>query len=88
MIKVRNEKAKLKVYPECKYQYLGDAIEELFLDGVSGFEVITGAEGKEIGAEMVCNVGAEDPFNDYLRIYFDNGETATYRNSFVDLFPY
>lgn len=88
MITLRNEKAKLKIYPESKYQYVSDVVEEQLLDGVSGFDIITGKEGREIGTEMVCNVGAEDPFNEYLRIYFENGETATYRNSFVDLFPY
>lgn len=88
MITVRNEKAKMKIYPECKYQYVSDAADVQFLDGIAGFEIITGEEGRKIGAEMVCNVGEEDPLNEYLRIYFENGETATYRNSFVDLFPY
>lgn len=88
MITIRNGKAMLRVYPECKYQYTGEASEALELDGVNGFDIINGKEGKEIGAEMICNVGSEDPYNEYLRIYFENGEIATYRNSFVDLFPY
>ncbi len=88
MITTRSGRAKIKVYPECKYQYTSDPSDVLELDGVSGFDIISGKMGIEIGAEMICNVGSEDPFNEYLRIYFENGETATYRNSFVDLFPY
>lgn len=83
---VRNGKCTLKLYQHCKYNDAGDPKEVLELDGVSGFAVLTGDAGKEIGAEMVRGGMSEDPYNEYLRIFFENGEEATYRNSFVDLF--
>lgn len=76
----------LKIYDRCKYDPSSEKKETLELDGVESFKVITGKEAEEIGAEMICNIGSADPHNEYLRICFENGETATYRNSFVDLF--
>lgn len=85
MMKLRGSMI-LKIYDRCKYDPSSEKKEALELDGVEGFKVITGKEAEEIGAEMICNIGSADPYNEYLRICFENGEIATYRNSFVDLF--
>lgn len=81
-----SNKAKLEVHNVPKYEDLTDDILKLELDGVEGFDVITGEEGYAIGAEMEESGLEADPHNEYLVIHFENGETGTYRNSFVDLF--
>ena len=86
MIRLRSNQIELEIYDECKYTSTAPAIERLKMDGVIGFDVISGDKAKEIGSEMIQNGIQEDDFNEYLRIYFENGEEATYRNSNVDLF--
>ena len=47
-----------------------------------GFEVLDGEEGKAY-AELV---GGDDEHDEYLVLNFEDGETASFRNSHVDLF--
>lgn len=84
---LRTRKVRLDVYAVCKYT--AKSVEELnekavFYDGVIGFEVVGGKEAEEIEADSdIC-----DDYHEYLVLYFENGETSTFRNSYVDLFPW
>lgn len=73
---------KVKVYEETKYTAKKTACEVKYED-VTKFEV------KQIPIEEILKQTDEsgvDEYNEYLIIYFKNGDTATFRNSHVDLF--
>lgn len=84
---MKTRKVMLDVYKECKYT----ANKEVFYnhkvveyDNVIGFEVVTGEQAKEIEAHT--DGSCIDDMHEYLVLYFENGETSTFRNSYVDLF--
>lgn len=53
--------------------------------GVKGFDVVSDpATVEEI--ENFTDANSIDEYHEYLILYFENGETATFRNSHVDLF--
>ena len=81
-----SKKVLLHLHNICKYEDHTDDISEVEFDGVEGFDVISGDQGYKLGAEMEKHGIAADPYNEYLVLYFENEETRTYRNSFVDLF--
>lgn len=88
MNKFRNKKhVELNIYSEFKHT----ASEEVFenqkiveYENVIGFEVITGEQAKEI--EKDTDGSCIDDMHEYLVLYFENEETSTFRNSYVDMF--
>lgn len=83
----RTRTVKMDIYSECKYT----ASEEVFenektvtYENVVAFEVVTGEEATKIEAET--DNSCIDDCHEYLVLYFENGETATFRNSYVDMF--
>lgn len=85
----RTKHVELDVYSECKYT----ANEEVFenqkvveYDNVIGFEVVTGEQAKEIEAHT--DGSCIDDMHEYLVLYFEDGETSTFRNSYVDMFAW
>lgn len=85
----RTKHVELDVYSECKYT----ASEEVFenqkvveYENVIGFEVVTGEQAKEIEART--DGSCIDDMHEYLVLYFENGETSTFRNSYVDMFAW
>lgn len=86
---MNSKKAQLDVYSECKYTASAETLENcktVNYDGVFGFEIVTGEKAKQIEAET--DGSCIDDFHEYLVLLFDDGETSTYRNSYVDLFIY
>lgn len=78
-------KVKVKVYDEVKYSPTSEKVAEVEYDGVKGFDVVSDpATVEEI--ENCTDANSIDEYHEYLILYFENGETSTFRNSHVDLF--
>lgn len=84
---MKTRKVMLDVYKECKYTASEEVFEnskQVTYDNVVSFEVVAGEQSKEIEAET--DGSCIDDFHEYLVLYFEDGDTATFRNSYVDLF--
>ena len=75
-------KCYIKVYNKSKYEADSEKVAQYDLENVEEFEVVMGEEN------INCEVYEPDPFHEYLIIYFEDGSTATYKNSMVALFKY
>lgn len=72
----------VKVYDLAKYDAHSTKIAQVEYD-IEGFKVVSG--GAE--AEEIENSGdIVDEYHEYLVLDLGNGETATFRNSHVDMF--
>ena len=70
----------VKVYNESKYESTSEVIAKIDYE-IKGYEV------KEIPADEILKEFDEtDEYNEYLILTMADGETATFRNSHVDLF--
>lgn len=80
-----SRKVKLEICSECKYTAGEDATwNEVVYDYCTGFEVVSGKEADEIEANS--DGSCIDDNHEYLILFFEDGDTATFRNSYVDLF--
>ena len=80
-----NRKIKVNIYSECKYHASHEVFENRNVaeySGVTEWEIVSGMDAKEI--ERFADV--IDDYHEYLVIHFDNGDYATFRNSYVDMF--
>ncbi len=76
---------KLLVYKHNKYNALDGEEIEVKYTGVKSWDVIEGgAEAEEI--EASTDQSGVDDNHEYLVLHFEDGNTATYRNSYVDMF--
>lgn len=83
----RTREVKLDVYSECKYTAGEEVFENektVIYDNVIAFEVVFGKEAEQIEAET--DNSCIDDYHEYLVLYFEDGNTATFRNSYVDMF--
>lgn len=73
---------KVKVYDGIKYNENSKKVAEVVYKNIKGLEV------KEISDEEILADGFDetDENKEYAIITMSNGETATFRNSFVDIF--
>lgn len=86
---INERHVKLDVYNECKYTASKGVFENkkvVEYENVIGFEVFTGEEAKEI--EKETDNSCIDDYHEYLVIYFEDGNTSTFRNSYVDMFSW
>lgn len=84
---MESKTVKLDVYSESKYTASAEVFENqkvVVYDGVTGFEVVSGKEAEEI--EAMSDGSCVDDYHEYLVLFFENGDTATFRNSYVDMF--
>ena len=77
-------KVKVKIYNGVKYESSSKKVAEVEYTNVRGYDVVTGDRATKIGLETDKN--SRDEYNEYLIITLENGETATFRNSYVDMF--
>ena len=75
---------KVKVYNGVKYNLENEKVAEVEYNNIRGYEVVTGERATEIGLETDEN--SRDEYNEYLIITLEDGETATFCNSHVDMF--
>ena len=76
-------KLNVKLYNECKYEKDSKVIKGVNLEGIVSLEI------KEIPASEILKEtdgSCVDDYNEYLILTYENGETSTYRNSYVDVF--
>lgn len=77
----------LDIYDECKYTATAEVFENeitVCYKGVTGFEVVTGEAARRIEEET--DGTSIDDLHEYLVLFFADGTTSTFRNSYVDLF--
>ena len=74
----------LKLYDGVKYDVSNTKVVEVSYNNIQGYEVVTGDRATEIGLETDEN--SRDEYNEYLIITLEDGETATFCNSHVDMF--
>lgn len=85
-----NEKSLKKVIrlillDDDKNLYDSKPIREIIYTGVTAWEIIKGGgEARQI--ESAIDESSTDPHHEYLVLYFNDGTSATYRNSFCDMF--
>lgn len=82
----RLRRVEIEQYEECRYHLHPGSPDgkRTTVDNVEAFEVVHG----EAAAQLEANMSPDrlDPFHEYLVLYLANGQTVTYRNSYVDLF--
>lgn len=75
---------KVKMYNGVKYNKESEKVAEVEYNNIKGYEVVIGDEATKIGLETDEN--SRDEYNEYLVITLEDGETATFCNSHVDMF--
>ena len=73
---------KIKVYDGVKYDTTSEKVNEVIYDNVKNLSV------KQMTDEEIYNLGFDtvDEYQEYAFIEFENGESATFRNSHIDIF--
>ena len=75
---------KIEFYDGVKYNLENEKIAKIEYNNIRGYEVVTGDRATEIG--NMTDEASRDEYNEYLIITLENGETATFCNSHVDMF--
>ena len=79
----RTFNAEIEAYSENKYtadaQVFENSIRILYTN-IESWEIISGEDAAEIEAS-----GLVDDNHEYLVLHFSDGDTATFRNSYVDM---
>lgn len=73
----------VEVYGAVKYTATENGIKVNYKN-VINWEIITGQDAEEI--ESMTDEDGTDDLHEYLVLHFENGDTATFRNSYVDMF--
>ena len=75
---------KIKVYDSCKYVVGSKKVAEVIYRNIKAYEVVTGERATKI--ENMTDENSRDEYNEYLVITLNDGDTATFCNSHVDMF--
>lgn len=86
----RNIVVEIEVYSECKYEAAKLGHMDVFENSIKvdysieSWEIITGEDAVEI--ESMTDDDGIDDHHEYLVLHLTDGNTATFRNSYVDMF--
>lgn len=75
-------KVEVRIYNEMKYEATEEAARVQY--NINSFSVVTGEAAEKIEAET--DGSCIDEYHEYLVLKLTDGDTATFRNSHVDLF--
>ena len=81
---LQKAKARVIVYLGSKYE-TPEAVAEKEYTGLTRWDIIEGGEEAE-AIEAETDESGVDEHHEYLRLHFNDGTTATFRNSHVDFF--
>lgn len=79
----RTFNAEIEVYSENKYTADAQVFENsrrILYTNIESWEIISGEDASEIEAS-----GLVDDNHEYLVLHFTDGDTSTFRNSYVDM---
>lgn len=79
--------ADIEVYAECKYTASEEALnnsKKVSYQNIISFDIVDGEDAEAIEAET--DWSCIDDYHEYLVLHFENSETSTFRNSYVDMF--
>ena len=82
----RSFSAEIEVVEECKYTASAEAWDRskrIKYVGIVSWEIVNGVDAEQIEAET--DESGIDEYHEYLVLNFEDGETATFRNSHVDM---
>lgn len=76
----------LHIYDNCKYTTKRAELGETMVSytGVKSYSIIEGRKEAE-AIESITDASGVDEYHEYLVLHFENGTTATFRNSHVDM---
>lgn len=74
----------IEIHDQIKFADRSVDLKRVKYTGVVSFEVVTGAAAAAIEAET--DYSCIDDLHEYLVLHFADGEDATFRNSYVDMF--
>ncbi len=75
----------LIVYENVKYEKQETEPKRVSYTGLTSWDIIEGGEAAK-AIESITDKSGIDDYHSYLILHFNNGETATFRNSYVSLF--
>ena len=86
----KNIVVEIEVYSECKYKAAELGHMDVFENSIKvdysieNWEIITGEDARDI--EVETDEDGIDEHHEYLVLHLTDGNTATFRNSYVDMF--
>lgn len=83
-----NAKVVVRIYDEIKYSKEAEEVAFAEYDDAIAFEVISSMTDDERVFVIESESDIVDDCHEYLIIYFADGETSMFRNSYVDMFMY
>ena len=84
----RNANVEIEIYSECKYTALKEVFEnskKVQYEGVTDWSIVSGIDAIEEVERFTDNSSIDD-MHEYLILNFEDGNEATFRNSYVDMF--
>lgn len=74
----------IEVHEALKWEATQEDSKVVKYNGIKAWSIVSGEDAEEI--ESMTDASGIDEHHEYLVLYFANGETATFRNSHVDMF--
>ena len=79
-------KATFKLYITEEPKWIAKEEQEVKYTGVKSWTIITGEDATVLEEDYIGDSEMFDELHEYLILNFENGDTATFRNSHVDMF--